>query len=110
MTIGTTERQRAGERAGHTGFARVVPAGWTKFPTLPGWMIGMIVAALVTVMLGLLASLATHSFCIPVPGEGCPGLLTGPGGEPVDDSYYFVYQPLTGNGSITIPGTTITGL
>ena len=110
MTIGTTERQRAGERAGHTGFARVLHAEWTKFRTVRGWMIGMIVAALVTVMLGLLASLATHSFCTPVPGEGCPGLLTGPGGEPVDDSYYFVYQPLTGNGSITIRVTSMTGL
>jgi ABC-type transport system involved in multi-copper enzyme maturation permease subunit len=110
MTIGTTEPQRAGERAGHTGFARVLHAEWTKFRTVRGWMIGMIVAALVTVMLGLLASLATHSFCNAPPGQACPGPLTGPGGEPVSDNYYFVHQPLTGNGSITAQVTSMTGL
>jgi ABC-type transport system involved in multi-copper enzyme maturation permease subunit len=110
MTIGTTEPQRAGERAGHTGFARVLHAEWTKFHTVRGWMIGMIVAALVTVMLGLLASLATHSFCNAPPGQACPGPLTGPGGEPVSDNYYFVHQPLTGNGSITTRVTSMTGL
>jgi ABC-type transport system involved in multi-copper enzyme maturation permease subunit len=110
MTIGTAEPQRAGERAGHTGFARVLHAEWTKFRTVRGWMIGMIVAALVTVMLGLLASLATHSFCAAPSGQACPGPTVGPGGEPVDDNYYFVHQPLTGNGSITARVTSMAGL
>ena len=99
MTIGTAKRQRASERAGRTGFARVLHAEWTKLRTVRGWMISVLVAALVTVLLGLLASLATHGFCTPVPGQACDGgPPTGPGGEPVTDSYYFVYQPLTGNG------------
>jgi ABC-type transport system involved in multi-copper enzyme maturation permease subunit len=34
----------------------------------------------------------------------------GPGGVPVDDSFYFVRQPLTGNGSITVQVTSLTGL
>ena len=34
----------------------------------------------------------------------------GPGGEPVTDSFYFVHQPLTGNGSITVRVTSLTGL
>ena len=34
----------------------------------------------------------------------------GPGGEPVTDSFYFVHQPLTGNGSITVRLTSLTGL
>jgi ABC-type transport system involved in multi-copper enzyme maturation permease subunit len=110
MTIGTTEPQRAGERAGHTGFARVLHAEWTKFRTVRGWMIGMIAAALVTVMLGLLASLATRSSCAGPPGQACSGPLTSPGGEPVSDNYYFVHQPLTGNGSITARVTSMTGL
>src|SRR5215470_17818060 len=110
MTIATAEPQRAGEGAGHTGFARVLHAEWTKFRTVRGWVIAMIVAALVTVMLGLLASLATRSFCAAPPGQACPGPLTGPGGEPVSDNYYFVHQPLTGNGSITARVTSMTGL
>jgi ABC-type transport system involved in multi-copper enzyme maturation permease subunit len=110
MTLGTTQPQRTGRRAGYTGFARAVHAEWTKFRTVRGWLIAMIAAALVTVMLGLLASLATHSFCNGPPRQGCPGPLTGPGGEPVSDSYYFVHQPLTGNGSITARVTSMTGL
>jgi ABC-type transport system involved in multi-copper enzyme maturation permease subunit len=111
MTIGTAKRQRTSERAGHAGFARVLHAEWTKLRTVRGWMISVLVAALVTVLLGLLASLATHGFCTPVPGQACGGgPPTGPGGEPVTDSYYFVYQPLTGNGSITVRVMSMTGL
>ena len=111
MTISTTEWQRAREQAGHAGFARVLHAEWTKFRTVRGWMIGMIVAALVTVLLGLLAALATHGHCFPAPGQACAGgPPTGPDGEPVSDNYYFVYQPLTGNGSITVRVTSMTGL
>ena len=34
----------------------------------------------------------------------------GPDGEAVTDSFYFVHQPLTGNGSITVRVTSLTGL
>src|SRR5215472_14651904 len=107
MTIGTTEPQRVGGRAGHTGFARVLRAEWTKFHTVRGWVIGMIVAALVAVMLGLLAALATHSSgCIGPGGRGCPAIPVGPGGEPVQDQFYFVHRPLAGDGSITVRVTS----
>jgi ABC-type transport system involved in multi-copper enzyme maturation permease subunit len=45
-------------------------------------------------------------------GSACPGaaLTLGPGGEPVTDSFYFVRQPLAGNGSITVRVTSLTGL
>jgi ABC-type transport system involved in multi-copper enzyme maturation permease subunit len=112
MTAGMAAPRRAGKRAGHAGFGRVLRAEWTKFRTVRGWVIGMIVAALVTVLLGLLASLATHSFCNAPPGQTCPGPgpAMGPGGEPVSDSYYFVRQPLAGNGSITARVTSLAGL
>jgi ABC-type transport system involved in multi-copper enzyme maturation permease subunit len=110
MTISTTERQSVGERARQAGFARVLHAEWTKFRTVRRWLISVIVAALVTVLLGLLASLATHGHCLPAPGEVCGGPPMGPDGEQVSDSYYFVYQPLTGNGSITVRVTSMTGL
>jgi ABC-type transport system involved in multi-copper enzyme maturation permease subunit len=111
MTAGTVAPQRAGERAGHAAFAQVLRAEWTKFRTVRGWVISMIAAALVTVLLGLLATLATHaSGCIGPGGRGCPAIPVGPGGEPVQDQFYFVHQPLAGNASITVRVTSLTGL
>jgi ABC-type transport system involved in multi-copper enzyme maturation permease subunit/regulation of enolase protein 1 (concanavalin A-like superfamily) len=70
----------------------------------------MILAALVTVGIALL----DHSSCgIGNPGggsgAGCPAPPVGPGGEAVTDSFYFVHQPLAGNGSITVRLTSLTG-
>ena len=44
------------------------------------------------------------------PRLACPAPPTGPGGEWVTDSFYFVRQPLAGNGSITVRVTSLTGL
>jgi ABC-type transport system involved in multi-copper enzyme maturation permease subunit len=112
MTAGVAARRRAGGPAGQAGFGLVLRAEWTKFRTVRGWVIGMIVAALVTVMLGLLASLASHSICSAPPGQACqgPGSTLGPDGEPVSDGYYLVRQPLDGNGSVTARVTSMTGL
>jgi hypothetical protein len=38
-----------------------------------------------------------------------PAPPTGPGGEPVQDAFYFLHQPLTGNGTITVQLTSLTG-
>ena len=118
MTAGPVTAYRPGQQAGRDGFTQVLRAEWTKFRTVRGWVIGMVVAALVTVLLGLFAAGATFSSCQsgggPVrTGSACSGLSTlpvGPGGEPVDDSFYFVRQPLNGNGSITVQVTSLTGL
>src|SRR6266571_5610188 len=104
MTAGTITPYRPDERAGRDGFAQLLRAEWTKFRTVRGWLIGMVVAALLTVGVGLLG----HSSCAVVhPGgsvtpSACPAPPTGPGGEAVTDSFYFVHQPLAGNGSITV--------
>ena len=37
-------------RAGRDGFAQLLRAEWTKFRTVRGWVIGMVVAALVIVL------------------------------------------------------------
>ena len=43
-------------------------------------------------------------------GKAClPYIPHGPGGEIVTDSFYFVHQPLTGNGTITAEVTSLTG-
>src|SRR6516162_5704798 len=91
---------------GRDGFAQLVHAEWTKFRTVRGWVIAMIAAILVTVALGLLGPLSNSSGCQqagpngPVgparSGAACGGLPTltlGPGGEPVNDEFYFVRQP-----------------
>jgi ABC-type transport system involved in multi-copper enzyme maturation permease subunit len=43
-------------------------------------------------------------------GAACmPHVATGPGGEAVNDSFYFVRQPLAAGGSITVRVTSLTG-
>jgi ABC-type transport system involved in multi-copper enzyme maturation permease subunit len=117
MTAATMAPQRAGERAGHAGFAQVLRAEWTKFRSVRGWVIGMTVAAVVTVLVGLFAAGSANIACPGPPGSpaktgrAClPYIPTGPGGEAVTDSFYFVHKPLTGNGSITVQVTSLTGM
>ena len=100
-------------RTGRDGFAQLLRAEWTKFRTVRGWVIGMIVAMLVIVGLGALTG--ANSECGSQMGPNapmlaCPAPPTGPGGEWVTDSFYFVRQPLAGNGSITVRVTSLTGL
>ena len=120
MTAGTITPYQPGEQAGRDGFAQVLRAEWTKFRTVRGWVIGMIVAVLVTAGIGLFAAGATSSSCQSTSGssggparsgQGCMTIPpVGPGGEAVSDSFYFVRQPLAGNGSITVQMTSLTGL
>jgi ABC-type transport system involved in multi-copper enzyme maturation permease subunit len=100
-------------RVKHDGFAQLLRAEWTKFRTVRGWVIGMIVAMLVIVGLGALTG--ANSECgiqngPNAPSLACPPPATGPGGQWVTDSFYFVRQPLAGNGSITVRVTSLTGL
>ncbi|HEX9335276.1 MAG TPA: ABC transporter permease subunit [Pseudonocardiaceae bacterium] len=85
-------------------------AEWTKFRSVRGWVIGMLVAVGVTVLIGLLGPLGTNIGCGDS-GGSCAGNTppTGPDGEFVADSFYFVHQSLTGDGSITARVTSLTG-
>ncbi len=102
-----------GPRGG--GFGAVLRAEWTKFRTVRGWGIGMILAALLTIFLGLFAASNMNIGCgtnggPQETGKAClPYVPHGPGGEVVTDSFSFVRQPLTGNGSITARVTALTG-
>jgi ABC-type transport system involved in multi-copper enzyme maturation permease subunit len=108
MTTGTITPYRSGLEAGRDGFAQLLRAEWTKFRTVRGWVIGMAVAALVTVLIGLLTASGSHCSAN---GQTChPSVPVGPGGEAVTDSFYFVHQPLAGNGSITVRMTSLTGV
>jgi ABC-2 family transporter protein len=86
---------RPGQRVGRDGFLQLLHAEWTKFRTVPGWVSGMVVAALLVVLVALLAGVSSDQ-------KGAPTVPTGPGGEPVTDSFYFVHQPLTGDGSVSV--------
>jgi len=111
MTAGTSTAYRSDLRSGGREFPQLLRAEWTKFRTVRGWVIGMVVAALLTVGIALL----DHSSCggqvtpsgPSIVGAGCSSPV-GPGGEAVTDSFYFVHQPLAGNGSITARMTALT--
>ncbi len=108
MTAGTITPDRSGLEAGRDGFAQLLRAEWTKFRTVRGWVIGTAVAALVTVLIGPLTASGSHCSAN---GQTChPSVPVGPDGEAVTDSFYFVHQPLAGNGSITVRVTSLTGL
>jgi ABC-type transport system involved in multi-copper enzyme maturation permease subunit len=112
MSTGTITPYQSGVRAGRDGFAQLLHAEWTKFRTVRGWVVGMVIAALVTMGIALL----DHSSCGGVVTPGGPSIVgsgcsspIGPGGEAVTDSFYFVHQPLAGNGSVTARVTSLTG-
>jgi ABC-type transport system involved in multi-copper enzyme maturation permease subunit len=118
MTAGTVTPYRPGQQTGRDGFAQLLRAEWTKFRTVRGWVIGLLVAVLVMLGLGLFGAVGSSSSCQSTSGgparsgQGCStaNLPVGPGGEAVSDSFYFVRQPLAGNGSITVRVTSLTGL
>jgi len=114
MTAGTITPYRPAA-AGRDGLAQLVWAEWTKFRSVRGWIIGMVVAALLMLAVGLLL-VQNGGGCSssngPPSAAACapPKIPVGPGGEAVTDNFYFVRQPLTGNGSITAQMTSLTGV
>jgi ABC-type transport system involved in multi-copper enzyme maturation permease subunit len=92
---------------GRDSFAQTLRAEWVKFRTVRGWVIGMVVAALAVLALGLGPS-AQGSCGTNGPASDCTQTL-GPGGEAVTDSFYFAHQSLDGNGTITVRVTSLTG-
>lgn len=86
------------------GFGQALRAEWTKFRTVRGWVIGLAAAMLLT---GLFSFLVTNS-CSTERGP-CAAAPVGPGGEAVTDEFYFAHRSLSGNGSITVRLTSLTG-
>jgi ABC-type transport system involved in multi-copper enzyme maturation permease subunit len=114
----TITAYRSPVREGRDGFGELLHAEWTKFRTVRGWVIGMIVAVLVTAGLGVLVARASAPTCMAATSNGQVGhavscgrpiYTRGPGGEPVDDQFFFVRQPLAGNGGITVRVTSLAG-
>ena len=105
MTTPAVTRYRSPVTAGRESFWHLVHAEWTKFRTVRGWVIAMIVAILAITAFVFIATNVSSSCS----GSACPAPPTGPGGEPVQDAFYFAHQPLTGNGTITVQMTSLTG-
>ncbi|WP_214414398.1 DUF1349 domain-containing protein [Sphaerisporangium fuscum] len=102
--------RRSSRRAGQDGFPQVLHAEWTRFRTAWGRVLAVAASVLVTVSLGLLIAGGVRTTCVTGKGEGpCPAPLLGPDGTAVADKYYFVHQPLEGNGSITARVSDMTG-
>jgi ABC-type transport system involved in multi-copper enzyme maturation permease subunit len=94
---------RSSQQTARDGFAQLLRSEWTKFRTVRGWVIAMCAAALVTALapIELAATAQNHNHPQTV--------ATGPAGEAVTDDFYFVHQPLTGNGSVTVRVTSLHG-
>ncbi|MEU8674950.1 hypothetical protein [Streptomyces sp. NPDC048560] len=93
----------AGVRPERGGFGRVLHAEWTKFRTVRGWVLGTAGALVVICLVGLLATASSND------GADASELPVGPGGQAVNDAFYFMHQPLKGDGSITVSVSSLTG-
>jgi ABC-type transport system involved in multi-copper enzyme maturation permease subunit len=118
-SIADERRDTGGRRASaavRAGFGPAIRSEWVKFRSVRGWIVGMIVAGLLVVLVGVFLAANGTIGCQNGPnspaltGKAClPPVPIGPGGEAVTDSFYFLHQPLVGNGSITIRVTSLTG-
>jgi ABC-type transport system involved in multi-copper enzyme maturation permease subunit len=94
-------------------FAQLALAEFTKLRTVRGWVVGLLVGALLIVGIGFLSAAGSGTSCNtpngPASGKACgSGIPTlGPGGEPVSDNFYFVHQQLDGEASITVRVTSL---
>jgi ABC-type transport system involved in multi-copper enzyme maturation permease subunit len=94
-----------------TEFLWLLRAEWTKFRTVRGWLIGVVVAALAMLALGVVSASGSHRQVASAPGEthAHRDPPTGPGGESVTDTFAFAHRALDGDGSITARLSTLTG-
>ncbi|GAA3740395.1 hypothetical protein GCM10022225_24510 [Plantactinospora mayteni] len=86
----------SGSRLGAPGFGRLVRAEWTKLRSVPRWGLIMLAAVGLTILVSLLSASGSSfqaNLVAPPP--------TGPEGGQVTDTFRFVHQPLSGDGTIT---------
>jgi ABC-type transport system involved in multi-copper enzyme maturation permease subunit len=111
MTTGAVAPHRSPLTSERESLWHLVRAEWTKFRTVRGWMIaaGVTIVGITAFAFlgadvggGCTSSGAGHT-------AACPAPPTGPGGEPVTDAFYLVHQPVSGNGTITVQMTSLTG-
>jgi ABC-type transport system involved in multi-copper enzyme maturation permease subunit len=91
-----------------------VRAEWTKFRSVRGWLVGLVLAVLLLVLFSYLQAHGKHTGYCTGPGPnscltGHPYVPNGPDGEAVADAYELVARPLTGDGTITARITSLSG-
>ncbi|MGF7237643.1 MAG: ABC transporter permease subunit, partial [Frankia sp.] len=111
-TITPDRSYRSAQPIGRDGFIQLLHGEWTKFRTVRSWVIATAGTALIIVLLAVVTAAGSHtSTCINgICTSSNPQLLLGPGGEQVNDNFYFVHQPLGADGSVTVRVTSMTGL
>lgn len=100
----TTAARHADRHAGWHGrdsFGRLVLAECTKLRSVPRWAMALLAAVVLTVLVSVLAASGNYY------GGGGP---IGPDGSAVTDQFYFVHQPLTGDGGVTAKVLSQTGV
>jgi hypothetical protein len=87
-------------------FRQLLRSEFTKFRTVRGWVVAIVMGAAVIVAFGVMPGLqgtcgekGSHSECV---------LPVGPEGQEVTDSFAFLHQPLAGDGSITVRVASLT--
>lgn len=90
-------------------FVHLVRAEWTKFRTIRGWVVAVVVAILALIAIGFISAEGSHTVAAG-PGGQARRVLTGPGGEPVQDDFTFLHKTLGGDGSITVRVSSFTGV
>jgi ABC-type transport system involved in multi-copper enzyme maturation permease subunit len=109
MTAKTVTPHRSPVTPERESFWYLVHAEWTKFRTVRGWVIAVLLT-IVAITAFVFVSSDVSSSCVASSGpSACPVQPTGPGGVPVLDAFYFAHQPVTGNGAITVQVTSLTG-
>ena len=91
-------------------FAHLLRVEWVNFRTGGGYVKGILAAALAFALLGLLYAALFRTSCDGPNGSACPIDPIGPDGKAVHDRFYFVHQPLDGDGSITVRLASMTGV
>jgi ABC-type transport system involved in multi-copper enzyme maturation permease subunit len=105
-------REREWERE---SFWYLVHAEWTKFRTVRGWVIAVLATIAAITAFVFIGANSSGGCTVGNGASGaadaaaCPAQPTGPGGVPVVDAFYFAHQPVTGNGTITVQVTSLTG-
>jgi ABC-type transport system involved in multi-copper enzyme maturation permease subunit/regulation of enolase protein 1 (concanavalin A-like superfamily) len=113
MTTGTLAPHRSPVTPERESFWRLVHAEWTKFRTVRGWVIAVLLTIVAITVFAFLGTSSSGGCPVSNGASGaapaCPAQPTGPGGVPVIDAFYFAHQPVTGNGTITVQVTSLTG-
>ncbi len=78
------------------GFGQALRAEWTKLRSVRRWMLAMLSAIVLTVVFGLIAAAGNKTEV-----NEHPDFVVGPDGQPVVDEFFFVHQPLFGDGTIS---------